>query len=1040
MSSPLFHITVLHKHGAGPMSKRISLGADGRLISDGSACVMTRGTAARAEVTLDGLVALLPRLPSCEALSLGALLRDLPDTVNLVTKDELQKLNGVAPPNIIARTAHFIYHRPDEPALLLLDYDQKAMTPEVKLRIDAAGGFLPALKSVLPQLADVGTVLRPSTSSSLYREDTGERLQGSGGLHGYIGIADGSDAVRALKILHDRCTIAGYGWMMLGKSGSFLSRSIVDRMVGAPERLVFEGAPVLDAPLRQDPRPAEVHPGGLLDTRTALPDLTLTEQARLKEINRAEMARLAPEAERVKSHFIEQQAEGIAKRTGSTTEAARYIVERQCRGVLLPSIVLPFDAAEFAGCTVGDVLADPQRFEGATLPDPVEGIEYGRGKAKIMLRADGAPWIHSFAHGRTIFEMKYDAGAIEAAIMAGAELAAPDIVVRMLGGAEVNKTDEDRLITLASTRGKVGKRAINQRLRDLRSAAAAAQANGARQRRQAARTDRRIQLAAPRPDAEWLPTMTALNDALSAAQDAEPPMRGLTGHITQVRMQHIPKMHTLTSRGANAENGPTTRIPAADLPLLARLSEPQIAELIEKYIEFTNDEGEPVHLSPGFVSHYRERDDRALPIVSALATLPIVAFNGRLLADNGLDRDSGIVFRIPPELLAVMPDPAAITEEKVYRAYDFLINTWLVDVNTRRIGKAVALSAALSIIQRSLLGDRPAYWVTAARRGGGKTTLLSMLLMAITGVRPAAAAWSPNEEERRKALLAYLLDGLPAIIWDNIPRGSQISCPHIEKSCTSEFLSDRKLGVSERVAASCASIHMFTGNNIGPMGDLSSRSLDIPLEVDRPDPENRDFVHADPIGWTRDNRGKILKALYTCLLANPAIRPGWNGKAATRFKDWWYTVGSAVENADRIYCDRVKSDAKIVATPPEPISFQKLFLTQEGEEPHSADLADGLAILATLKGGGAFTAADVAKAVNDSTGTTLSIENSASLRDLLYPGKTKLDHDVSPKSVGKRLALYVGEPVWHVDQSILTLRARLEHKVWQYQVVRKGHA
>ena len=31
-----------------------------------------------------------------------------------------------------------------------------------------------------------------------------------------------------------------------------------------------------------------------------------------------------------------------------------------------------------------------------------------------------------------------------------------------------------------------------------------------------------------------------------------------------------------------------------------------------------------------------------------------------------------------------------------------------------------------------------------------------MLLMAITGMRPAAAAWSPNEEERRKALLSYL--------------------------------------------------------------------------------------------------------------------------------------------------------------------------------------------------------------------------------------------------------------------------------------------
>ena len=111
-----------------------------------------------------------------------------------------------------------------------------------------------------------------------------------------------------------------------------------------------------------------------------------------------------------------------------------------------------------------------------------------------------------------------------------------------------------------------------------------------------------------------------------------------------------------------------------------------------------------------------------------------------------------------------------------------------------------------------------------------------MLLMAITGTRPAAAAWSPNEEERRKALLAYLMAALPCIIWDNITRGSKLSCPHIERSCTTAFYSDRRLGVSEMVAVAAAVIHLFTGNNIGPRGDLASRALSVRLEVDRADP------------------------------------------------------------------------------------------------------------------------------------------------------------------------------------------------------------
>jgi hypothetical protein len=147
--------------------------------------------------------------------------------------------------------------------------------------------------------------------------------------------------------------------------------------------------------------------------------------------------------------------------------------------VLLPPVVLPFDAEEFAGCTVADVLGDPQRFDRATLADPVEGTEYGVCKAMILRRADGEPWVNSFAHGRSVFELRYDATTIEAAIMAGTERAAADIVVRMLAHAEVNKTDEDHLIGLSAERAKVGKRPISQRLKDLRSTAKASRANEA---------------------------------------------------------------------------------------------------------------------------------------------------------------------------------------------------------------------------------------------------------------------------------------------------------------------------------------------------------------------------------------------------------------------------------------------------------------------------------------------------------------------------------------------------------------------------------
>jgi hypothetical protein len=118
---------------------------------------------------------------------------------------------------------------------------------------------------------------------------------------------------------------------------------------------------------------------------------------------------------------VHAEAKRLAERTGLSEQAATDQIERQCDGVLLPNVALLFDDEDLSGCTVGDVLADPQRFEGATLADPLEGVDYGTCKARIMRRADGASWIHSFAHGRTTYELKHNAGTVYAAMQDAAD-------------------------------------------------------------------------------------------------------------------------------------------------------------------------------------------------------------------------------------------------------------------------------------------------------------------------------------------------------------------------------------------------------------------------------------------------------------------------------------------------------------------------------------------------------------------------------------------------------------------------------------------
>jgi hypothetical protein len=121
------------------------------------------------------------------------------------------------------------------------------MPRDVTTALAQHGGYWQALVAVLPELQTIARVTRRSTSSGLSRSDTGKQLPGSDGVHVYIAVRDGTDIERFLKTLHARCWLAGFGWMMVGASGQLLARSIVDRMVGAPERLVFEGDPILAA-------------------------------------------------------------------------------------------------------------------------------------------------------------------------------------------------------------------------------------------------------------------------------------------------------------------------------------------------------------------------------------------------------------------------------------------------------------------------------------------------------------------------------------------------------------------------------------------------------------------------------------------------------------------------------------------------------------------------------------------------------------------------------------------------------------------------
>ena len=186
-----------------------------------------------------------------------------------------------------------------------------------------------------------------------------------------------------------------------------------------------------------------------------------------------------------------------------------------------------------------------------------------------------------------------------------------------------------------------------------------------------------------------------------------------------------------------------TTLPPPEQWVIVKMNEMELAEEIEKLIDYVDKDGRSVHLPMSFVRHYMERNDGALSMLVAIATLPIILADGGVLAmEDDFDDERGIAFKIPKEVMAILPKRGDCTADAVQQAMTFLCDDWLCDVATDYTGKCTIIAGALTIIERSLLPDRPAFFVTAGRRGGGKTTALTMLIMAVTGIWPAASAWS----------------------------------------------------------------------------------------------------------------------------------------------------------------------------------------------------------------------------------------------------------------------------------------------------------
>lgn len=907
----------------GLLTKRISLDANGQILKDSTECRMADGTMEVSNLTGADFANHISNLPSNQAIGLTA-------PANGLRSAKVQTANGSALPfGTIARTQK--YFRPQKGvAWMLLDVDNKWVTPAERSRL-VNGSVWDTLQYQFPGLKGCGHVRRPSTSGGLY--NASKTYADSLNEHIYIMVADGTDIDRVLKVVVDRLILAGFGGLRLSAAGSLLKRSLVDAAVGSPERLVFEGQPVVEAPLGQHPRSATWVDGPILDTRVALPNLSSAERNELKDFLGNQRRELKPNAELKQETHIQKRASEIAAKSGKPVEKITEALKHWGMQKLPPVTELHFDDPDLGVKNVGDVLRDPHLYRDATLADPIDGPEMGPCRAKLYVNKNGIVLINTQTHGGGIFECVYDRELCEQRIhTTNSQIDAIKILGIALAGGLLTLEDQADLIDKVDRKGKIGKR-------DIKPAVLDTVRKRQTEREQSKYDDDprvKIDLWQQQGDSSRQSVLQDVDRVFANCTDPIPPFRlatnGLLGTITQKR---VAEFYTLTSEPEKGDE----RVSA---PPVKRLTE---ATRLDTQLMFndrvvlrqsTKHGFQSVDLPAADAVDYANWQDSKLPHVKGLATLPMIGRNGKMLTGPGLDRHNEIIFDIDPRLQRALqshpiPTDTAEAIEMAKTGYLYLRDTVFKDVLFADRHKDFAAMVALlcTSLQMPQLSAKPVGAVTSNVRGTGKTTLLNAMATITTGYPAPSLSWSRNPEEREKVWDSALLANYPLIVFDNIPRGENIQGDKLDVYCYFPTVGVRPLGSSQNVEASTQSLVLFTGNAIRFAGDTSSRGLMVNLMANTQRPERRDVEHEVYNDYIHKERINILWALYAILMV-PMNRNAI--KNHSRFPDWYRIVAAPIEHVANLIGDVIDGNGYSVA-----LSFDDIFeeLENDDYEQHS---------------------------------------------------------------------------------------------------------
>lgn len=272
-----------------------------------------------------------------------------------------------------------------------------------------------------------------------------------------------------------------------------------------------------------------------------------------------------------------------------------------------------------------------------------------------------------------------------------------------------------------------------------------------------------------------------------------------------------------------------------------------------------------------------------LPVLNGLARQPSLRSDGSLTKAAGYDLATGMFGVFDARDFSV-PDNPTLAQAKSALA---LLKDLLTEFSfASESDLAATLVAMLTASIRPCLTHTPMFHVRAHMVGSGKSYLCELITTFATPQRATPTTFPADDEECRKLLLAELLRAPAVVEFDNLT-SDLMAHKSLCTVLTSEYMSGRILGVSKTATVSTRALFLSSGNNVGPVKDMTRRCISILLDPGCEVPATRSFTRPDLVREVLRERGRYVSAALTIVRAwIVAGRPKTRCKSLAGYGDW----------------------------------------------------------------------------------------------------------------------------------------------------------